>query len=109
MLGVYRTSLDTEVIVKEKCKELLQCQKIYSSERPSEFDSHPALLGANERAIHLGRPLLWTHRESIASKTDTPLLISLALHPAKPSSNAGFCSYLLTYEEIGTTSKPSCF
>ena len=49
-----------------------------------------------------------THRESIASKTDTPLFISFALHPAKPSINAGFCSYLLTNEEIGTTSNPSC-
>jgi len=27
-LGVNRTSLETEVIVKEKCKELIQCQKI---------------------------------------------------------------------------------
>ena len=34
--------------------------------------------------------------------------LSLALHPAKPSINAGFCSYLLTYEEIGTTSNPRC-
>src|ERR1700751_1544966 len=62
----------------------------------------------NERAIHLERPLVRTHRESTASKTDTPLFISLSLHPAKPSINAGFCSYLLTYEEIGTTSNPSC-
>src|SRR5215469_4843895 len=52
--------------------------------------------------------LVRIHRESTASKTDTPLFISLALHPAKPSDNAGFCSYLLTYEEIGTTSNPSC-
>src|SRR5258708_8410337 len=66
------------------------------------------ILGGDERAIHLERPLVWTHRESTASKTDTPLFISLALHPAKPSINAGFCSYLLTYEEIGTTSNPSC-
>src|SRR5258708_12481744 len=65
-------------------------------------------LGGDERAIHLERPLVRTHRESTASKTDTPLFISLALHPAKPSINAGFCSYLLTYEEIGTTSNPSC-
>src|SRR4029077_3938753 len=66
------------------------------------------ILGGNESAIHFERPLVWTHRESTASKTDTPLFISLALHPAKPSINAGFCSYLLTYEEIGTTSNPSC-
>ena len=66
------------------------------------------ILGENERAIHLERPLERIHRESTASKTDTPLFISLALHPAKPSINAGFCSYLLTYEEIGTTSNPSC-
>src|ERR1700751_5657434 len=62
----------------------------------------------NESAIHLERPLVRTHRESTTSKTDTPLFISLSLHPAKPSINAGFCSYLLTYEEIGTTSNPSC-
>ena len=42
-------------------------------------------LGGDERAIHLERPLVRTHRESTASKTDTPLFISLALHPAKPS------------------------
>jgi len=62
------------------------------------------ILGGDERAIHLERPLVRTYRESTASKTDTPLFISLALHPAKPSINAGFCSYLMTYEEIGTTS-----
>src|SRR5260370_42048253 len=56
---------------------------------------------------YIWRPLVRTHRESTASKTDTPLFISLALHPAKPSVNAGFCSYLLTYEDIGTTSNPS--
>src|ERR1700730_9466317 len=61
----------------------------------------------DERAIHLERPLVRTYRDSTASKTDTPLFISLALHPAKPSINAGFCSYLLTYEEIGITSNPS--
>src|ERR1700739_629047 len=66
------------------------------------------ILGGDERAIHLERPLVRTHRESIASKTDTPLFISLALHPAKPSINAGFCSYMLTNEEIGTTFNPSC-
>src|SRR6266404_2385056 len=66
------------------------------------------ILGENERARHLERPLERIHRESTASKTDTPLFISLALHAAKPSINAGFCSYLLTYEEIGTTSNPSC-
>src|SRR6202000_1960568 len=60
----------------------------------------------DERAIRLERPFVWIHRESIASNTDTPLFISLALHPANPSSNAGFCSYLLTYDEIGTTSRP---
>jgi hypothetical protein len=49
-----------------------------------------------------------THRESTASKTDTPLFISLALHPATPRNHAGFCSYLLTNEEIGTTCNPSC-
>src|SRR3954451_1757169 len=67
------------------------------------------MLGGYESAINLERPLVRTHGESTASKTDTPLFISLALHPAKPSNNAGFCSYLLTYEEIGTTSNPSCF
>src|SRR2546428_11963556 len=66
------------------------------------------ILGGDEREIHLEFPLGRTHRESTPSKTDTPLFISLALHPAKPSINAGFCSYLLTYEEIGTTSNPSC-
>src|SRR5258708_8164875 len=66
------------------------------------------ILGGNERAIHLERPLVRTHRESTASKTDTPLFISLSLHPAKPRNNAGFCSYLLTNEEIETTSNPSC-
>ena len=35
----------------------------------------------DERAIHLERPLVRTHRESTASKTDTPLFISLALCP----------------------------
>src|SRR5258708_2514618 len=62
------------------------------------------ILGGDERAIHLERPLVRIHRESTASKTDTPLFISLALHPAKPSINARFFSYLLTYQEIGTTS-----
>src|SRR5215813_1968331 len=66
------------------------------------------ILGGEERAIHLERPLVRAHRESTASKTDTPLFISLALHPAKPSVNAGFCSYLLTYEDSGTTSNPTC-
>lgn len=66
------------------------------------------ILGGDERAIHLERPLVRIHRESATSKTDTPLFISLALHAAKPSINAGFCSYLLTYEEIGTTSNPRC-
>src|SRR5437868_15165411 len=65
-------------------------------------------LGGDERAIHLERPLVRTHRESTASRTDTPLFISLALHPAKPRNSAGFCSYLLTNEEIGTTSNPTC-
>src|SRR5712672_1963772 len=65
-------------------------------------------LGGDERAMHLEGPLVRTHRESIASKTDTPLFISLALHPAKPSINAGFCSYLMTHEEIGYTSSPTC-
>src|SRR5215475_6326998 len=65
------------------------------------------ILGGEERAIHLEGPLVRAHRESTASKTDTPLFISLALHPAKPSVNAGFCSYLMTYEESGTTSNPS--
>jgi hypothetical protein len=45
--------------------------------------------GGDERAIHLERPLVRFHRESTASKTDTPLFISLALHPAKPSINCG--------------------
>src|ERR1700739_2732628 len=66
------------------------------------------ILGQDERATHLERPLVRTHRESTASKTDTPLFISLALHPAKPRNNAGFCSYLLTNREIGVTSNPSC-
>lgn len=51
--------------------------------------------------------VLIDHRESIVSKTETPLFISLALHPAKPSVNAGFCSYFVTYLDIGTTSNPS--
>src|ERR1700738_1994854 len=66
------------------------------------------ILGGDERAIHLERPLVRIHRERATSKTDTPLLISLALHPAKPSINAGFCSYFLTHEEIGNTSNPNC-
>src|SRR5882724_10710057 len=48
------------------------------------------ILGGDERAIHLERPFVRTHRERIASKTETPLFISLALHPAKPSNSAGY-------------------
>src|SRR5438094_9703824 len=61
----------------------------------------------DERAIHLERPLVRTHPESTASKTDTPLFISFSLHSAKPSINAGFCTYLLTYDDIGATSNRS--
>jgi len=64
-----------------------------------------------KRAIHLERSVgTDSSREHSFQKPTRPSFISLALHPCEAQHQRGASrSYLLTYEEIGTTSNPSCF
>src|SRR4051812_27984470 len=66
------------------------------------------ILGGDEKAIHLERRLVRdSSREYSFQNRHAPLYLT-CITPCEAQKQRGFCSYLLTNEEIGTTSNPSC-
>jgi len=72
--------------------------------QPSPFCVGSSAMKGNTFGASVGTDL---SREHSFQNRHAPLYLSF-ITPCEASINAGFCSYLLTYEEIGTTSNPSC-